>query len=239
MRTAILSDTHGNLAALEAVLADLRLASPDLIVHGGDVADGGASPVEVLDRVRELGWPVVMGNTDEMLAVPDAFETFAAQSPHLQTLWQAIREMAAATRDRLGDDRLAWLRALPRTWMLDPVTVVHATPGSCWRAPAPEAPDADLAAAYGPLGTPIVVYGHVHRPFVRTLAGLTVANSGSVSLSYDGDRRASYLLVDDGRASIRRVEYDVDAEVDRLRRCGLPHADWMARTLADARPGMP
>jgi len=66
-----------------------------------------------------------------------------------------------------------------------------------------------------------------------------VANSGSVSLSYDGDPRASYLLLDDGKPSIRRVEYDVDREIKALMTCGLPHAEWMVRTLKNASPQMP
>src|SRR5271169_2199702 len=98
MRIAIVSDIHGNRTALEAVLADLRETSPDLILHGGDLADGGSSPVEIVDRIRDLGWQGVVGNTDEMLSTPESLEEFAAQSPTLQPLWIALREMAAATR---------------------------------------------------------------------------------------------------------------------------------------------
>lgn len=80
MRIAIVSDIHGNRTALEAVLADLRQTAPDLIFHGGDLADGGASPVEVLDQIRDLGWQGVVGNTDEMLFQPESLEEFASQS---------------------------------------------------------------------------------------------------------------------------------------------------------------
>ncbi len=61
MRIAVVSDIHGNLTALEAVLADLQQTSPDLVLHGGDLADGGSSPIEVVDRIRDLGWQGVMG----------------------------------------------------------------------------------------------------------------------------------------------------------------------------------
>ena len=67
MRIAIVSDIHGNRTALEAVLADLKHTLPDLIFHGGDLAQGGSSPVEIVDRIRDLGWPGVLGNTDETL----------------------------------------------------------------------------------------------------------------------------------------------------------------------------
>lgn len=67
MRVAVISDVHGNLTALAAVLADLRDTSPDLVVHAGDLAANGSSPAEVIDVIRDLKWPGVHGNTDEML----------------------------------------------------------------------------------------------------------------------------------------------------------------------------
>src|ERR1700751_2297429 len=107
MRIAILSDIHGNRTAFEAVLADLRQTAPDLVLHGGDLADAGASPVKIVDRIRDLGWQGVVGNTDEMLATPESLEEFANNPPRLPSLFAAIREMAAVTRETLGEERLA------------------------------------------------------------------------------------------------------------------------------------
>jgi putative phosphoesterase len=239
MRIAIVSDIHGNRTAFEAVLADLRLTAPDLVLHGGDLPHGGASPAEIVDRIRDLGWPGVLGNTDEMLFRPGALEEFASQSSAPPSLWTAIREVAAATREALGHKRIAWLRGLPRIWVHGPVAVVHASPESTWRAPMPEASDAELQSVYGLLGQPIAVYGHIHRSYIRSVAGMIVANTGSVSLSYDGDRRAAYLLIDELKPAIRRVEYDVDMEFKALAECGFPHADWTAKMLASASAQMP
>lgn len=95
----------------------------------------------------------------------------------------------------------------------------------------PDASDAELDSVYRPLSQPIAVYAHIHRPFVRHVAGMIVINTGSVGLPYDGDSRASYLLLDDSEPEIRRVEYDVDREIKALSACGLPHADWIAKIL--------
>ncbi len=95
----------------------------------------------------------------------------------------------------------------------------------------PNATDTELQAMYGSLGTATVAYGHIHVPFVRRMASLTVANSGSVSMSYDGDTRASYLLIEDGDVSIRRVVYDVEQEIAELESRGYPHAAWQAAIL--------
>src|SRR5580704_6290570 len=239
MRIAILSDIHGNRTAFEAVLADLCATAPDLILHGGDLAFGGAGPVEIVDRIRDLGWQGVVGNTDEMLFRPESLEEFASQSPAAPSLWTAIRQMAAATRTMLGEERIAWLRGVERVQIQGPIALVHASPESPWRAPTPEATDAELESVYGPFGCPVAVYGHIHRAFIRTVSGMTVANTGSVSLSYDGDPRAAYLLLDDSQPSMRRVEYDVDREIKAVLAGRFPHADWVAKMLASASPQMP
>ncbi len=239
MRIAIVSDIHGNLTAFEAVLADLKRAAPDLVMHGGDLADSCSAPAEVIDRIAALGWPGVSGNTDEMLFRPESLNEFAAASAGFQPLLPMVEEIAAAARDLLGPQRLDWLRALPRAHVRPELAVVHASPESCWRSPAPEAGDDEFERVYSPLGSPVVVYGHVHRPFVRRVGGLIVINSGSVGMPYDGDPRAGYLLLDEGRPAFRRVPYDVQREIDALNQSARPHAAWIARILTAAAPQMP
>ena len=236
MRMAIVSDIHGNRTAFEAVLGDLKQTSPDLILHGGDLADSGASPAEIVDRIRELGWGGVVGNTDEMLFAPESLQEFAKQSPGLQPVVAVVEEIAAATRESLGDARLAWLRELPPVQTHGPMTLLHASPESLWHAPSPETGDADLELAFGSLDTPISIYGHIHCAYVRNLPRRIVAKTASVSFSYDGDRRTAYLLLDDGKPSIRRVAYDLDKELKALASSSLPHTEWLAKTLRWRRP---
>jgi putative phosphoesterase len=235
MRIAFVSDIHGNLAAFEAVLADLAETSPDLILHGGDLADNGAHPVEIVDRIRDLGWQGVAGNTDEMLVRPAALTEFANQSPHLQALFDGIAEMAAWTREALGEARLRWLGTLPARQLWESIALVHGTPDTSWRAPGHEASNSELQSVYAPLGRAVAIYAHIHRPFIREVPGMLVCNTGSVGLPYDGDRRASYLLIEltgKGEARIRRVEYDIDREVKALLSGGLPRADGIAKMLS-------
>jgi putative phosphoesterase len=234
MRVAVVSDIHGNLTALDAVIADLKQVSPDLVVHGGDLLGGGGGhQTEVVDRIRELGWPGVHGNTDEILWNPDRVAEHLA-GPTFQRLREIVSQHIAATLDAIGDERLSWLRALPTRWSGNGLTIVHAGPDSVWRSPSADASDEELATTYGALGSRCVVYGHIHRSFVRRLAEFTLANSGSVSLSYDGDPRSAYALVDDDQINIRRVEYDIEREVAMLFQVQYPHAAWIAEMLRKA-----
>jgi putative phosphoesterase len=231
MKIAIVSDVHGNLRALEAVLADLRQVAPDSVVHGGDLAYGGAHPAEIIDQIRALGWAGVRGNTDEMLWSRKSLTEFAAKTRQLGPLLSIIQDLIPPTLASIGEERLRWLEGCPERCRGEGFTLVHASPGDLWRAPMPNASDEELRSAYAPLGSRMVVYGHIHRPYIRRIGEMTVANTGSVSQPYDGDRRASYLVIDGDSTSIRRVEYDVESEAKVLLGSGLPHAEWMAKIL--------
>jgi putative phosphoesterase len=236
VRIAIVSDVHGNLTALDAVLADLRAVSPDLVLHGGDLGEGGARPAEVVQRIRDLGWRGVLGNVDEMTARPDSFEEFVRPLPQLETTWSAIREMADWTRDQHTEEQIQWLGALPLTWTDGSIALLHASPTTTWRSPTPESKDEDFEATYQPLSQSTIVYGHIHRPFVRKIRSKTIVNSGSVGLPYDGDQRACYLVWTDGSVEIRRVAYDVERELEAVRASGIPHPGWLDRMLRSAKP---
>jgi putative phosphoesterase len=231
MRLAIVSDVHGNLTALEAVVADIARRGVDRVVHGGDLVLAGCLPAEVVDRVRELEWPGIVGNTDQLLWRPEEQAVQERNAPKLRGLLAVLfGEYAPATRELLGEHRLAWLRGLPAEHRADDVAVVHASPGDLWRAPPPDAEDVTFEATYEPCGAATVVYGHIHRPFVRRLDRFVVANSGSIGSPFDGDPRASYLLLDAGDAQVIRVEYDIERETSLLVQSGYPDAERIAHT---------
>jgi putative phosphoesterase len=217
VRVAVVSDIHGNLPALEAVVADLAEIKPDEVVLGGDLALGGPHAPEVVDRLRALGWPSVLGNTDAALSGLEAIPQAARGG--------FIPKVAAHTRKLLGEERSAWLTGLPMEWRADDLVVVHAVPGDCWAIVNHDASDATMRETYSVAEAPIVVYGHIHHAFARQLGDLAVVNSGSVSLSLDGDVRASYVIVDGDQIEHRRVDYDLEKVVDDYFSSGYPMAD--------------
>lgn len=227
MKLAIISDVHGNRAALEAVLEDLSAVKPDQVVHGGDLVFNGPHPAECLDLIRERGWLGIVGNTDQALwTLPESLS---------ENTIRVFGVIAAATRDMLGAERVAWLKTLPLEWRAgDRVALVHAAPGDTWKVVQPEASDAEMREVYGPLGAWLAVYCHIHRPYVRNLGDFTLANSGSVGMPFDGDRRSSYLLVEDGQPAIRRVAYDVERHIADLERSGYPTSRWLIERARNA-----
>ena len=102
--------------------------------------------------------------------------------------------------------------ALPAELRHDNLVLMHASLGNLWRAPMDTADDAELETTYAKLKAEIVVYCHIHRPFIRKVGTMTVCNTGSVGSPYDGDPRASYLMIEDGQPSIHRVDYDVQLQ---------------------------
>ena len=234
MRIAIVSDIHGNLTALDAVVADLRQQKPDLVLHGGDLPYGGSHPAEVIDCVVHECWKGILGNTDEMLWDNSARPALEAAAPKLKPLFRALFDFCGpATTQMIGPSRLAWLRAFPAELRFeiggnDNLVLMHASPGNVWRAPMDTADDAELETTYGQLNAEIVVYCHIHRPFIRKVGTMTVCNTGSVGSPYDGDLRSSYLLITDDQPTIRRVAYDVEKEVGRLLASDYPYKEWIA-----------
>jgi hypothetical protein len=113
-----------------------------------------------------------------MWGKPEVRAEQEARMPKLRRLlYMLFEETAVATTELLGAERLAWMRSLPAEMRLENLALVHASPGDLWNAPMADADDQRLTDLYGPLGARQVVYGHIHRPFVRQLNEFIVANS--------------------------------------------------------------
>lgn len=216
MRLAVLSDIHGNLVALDAVVKDLERLDPDAVWCGGDLAWGGPWAGECIARVREAGWQTVRGNTDIWITGDPQTVTSPEDRAHLESL---------AAAHAISDDDARWLLSLP-LGQTGPgsVLLVHGTPESPFVGPLPDAEPAEFAPYEG--RATMVVYGHVHRAFVRRLAdGTIVCNAGSVGFPMDADS-ACYLILDQNGPEWtvlhRRVDFDRRSVVSEARRLGGP-----------------
>ena len=216
MATGLLYDVHGNLPALEAVLADAVQTPVTRWVLGGDYASFGAWPVEVVQRMDDLDDAVwIRGNWDRWQAGD------SRDMPPTAALRSAREDVAGA----LGPDVVARLAALPATHRDGDILFCHGAPNSDMDSflPIHEATD---EALLGGVRAGLVVFGHTHLAFTRTEGAVTLLNPGSVGLPFDGDVRASWaVLHDDGSIEIRRVAYDVEAAVAGLSRFSGP---WVA-----------
>ena len=202
---ALLYDVHGNLPALEAVLADAGTAGAERYLLGGDYALFGAWPREVVERLRELDADWIRGNVDRWTASPE-------DAP------EHVRDAVAACRRLMGDELATELGALPETHSSGGTLYCHASPVSDMRSFMPEPADEDAELLLG-VQAERVVFGHTHLPFRRHSAGgIELVNPGSVGLPFDGDHRAAYALVrDDGEVEHRRAAYDHEASARAVR----------------------
>lgn len=234
MRIGLFGDVHSNYHALEAVLDDMATRGIDRVICLGDLTLKGPLPKECVDRVRDLGCPVVLGNADGCYHPdlhPDKFpaqnQSQVAARADFPRQWDALKEA----------DRL-WLQQFPLS-ITETVQGVrmdffHASPTHNYVLVMPWASNEQIAAQRLSPDTAVSAFGHCHRAFVRYARGCTVVNAGSVGLPFDGDPRPSYALidVDHGRvtASIVRVPYDAEAAIRAAQTIGMAGADLFAHT---------
>jgi predicted phosphodiesterase len=218
---ALIYDIHGNLPALEAVLADAAEHGADAYLVGGDVALFGPWPEATVDRLQELApatW--IRGNGECWTA-----DREAAPPP--------VRGAVDAARAALGMDLVAELDGLPTSTRIDDASRAwHGSPVSDVRSFLPEPAD-DEAELLSDVTDARLIFGHTHLPFRRASAiGVELVNPGSVGMPFDGDHRAAYaVLHDDGEIEHRRVAYD-HAGVPRALRARYGDADWLAGCIA-------
>ncbi|HEV7776732.1 MAG TPA: metallophosphoesterase family protein [Luteibacter sp.] len=235
MKIAAISDIHGNLGALDAVLEDIGQQEVDLIVNLGDILSGALQPAETADRLIALGLPTIRGNHERQVLTEDPLMMGASDLHAHRTL---------------RPDQLAWLASLPETLAIGPdVLLVHGTPSSDLvyflevltasglRAATP----AEVAALAGTTEAALILCGHTHVPRVARLTdGRTIVNPGSVGLqAYEsdypyphrvenGDPSARYAIVtrtaEGWDVELRSVVYDWDAAADMALANG--RTDW-------------
>ncbi len=216
MRYAVLSDIHGNLEALEAVLRRLESEGIESYISLGDIVGYGADPSECIRLVRSLN-PLfsIAGNHD--WGVAGTFD--------LGGLSADARTAALWTREKLERPEMEYLKSLPVTYGDKNFTLVH---GSLVK---PEEFDyiltkSDAIASMRLMTGPLLFVGHSHAPAVYSLEGGSkrIVNTGSVGQPRDRDPRASFVIYDDDTADIRtiRVDYDIEKARKKIIDAGLP-----------------
>lgn len=219
MKIAVISDIHGNIAALDAVLAHVDSQSVDQIVNLGDICSGSLWPEETADRLMPLDLPTVCGNHERQV-LTGTYERLGLSDQH--------------ARATMRDDQIAWLADMPATLQLsDEVLLVHGTPDSdlayfletvTEQGVRPATLD-EVTERAGATASPLILCGHTHVPrAVRLEDGRLIVNPGSVGLpAYDdvhpfphiienGTPHARYAIVTDDsglwEASFHMVTYD-------------------------------
>jgi putative phosphoesterase len=214
MRVAALYDIHGNMQALEAALTDVVATGVDLIVIGGDVAEG-PQPVETLDLLESVGLPLrwLRGNCD--------------------------REPSDWVADRLDERHLGWLTSLPPTVRVDvpglgPVLFCHGSPRSDEDIITAISDSDRVAPMLAGVDEAVVVSGHTHVQFDRSVGGHRLINAGSIGMSYQGVAGRAFWTILGPGVEPRSSAFDADAFASTLRSTGYPHPEWFEVETAEA-----
>ncbi|MFW6162706.1 MAG: metallophosphoesterase family protein [Planctomycetota bacterium] len=227
MYIALLGDVHGNLPALEAVLADADARRCQALWNIGDFVGYGPFPDACVRLLAERADASIIGNYDQK----------ALKFPRKRKKWQKFkrREKWLAFRfafERLSEESRRFLEGLPEQRRLEAeghrVLLCHGSPADVSEHIEAETAEPRMRELAALADADIVVSGHTHQPLVREAAGVTFVNTGTVGRPDDGDPRACYAVLEltpDGpRVEHHRVPYDVERTVAAVREVGLPRA---------------
>lgn len=251
MKIAYFSDIHGNIGALEAVLADIKRRRVDMVFCGGDLVGYGAFPNEVIELIREQQIPAIMGNYDQGIG-NDSDDCGCAYRDEFS---KALGKRSIAwTREKVSSENKDYLRNLPERMSFKAgvknVLLVHGSPRRINEYLFSDRPTHSLIRMFQEEKVEVIVCGHTHLPYIQqmmveeggpeTVIGpdgtprvvripggfYTLINAGSVGKPKDGDPRAAYALLNfEGRGfqpEIIRVAYDVEAMAIAVEQSGLP-----------------
>jgi putative phosphoesterase len=212
MRVAALYDVHGNLPALEAVLAELEREEVDTIVLGGDIASGPPQPRETVELVRTLpNARCIRGNADRL------------DSPEFEGD-TGLKWLLGL----LDAEQAAWLTRLPFSTVVDDTLYVHATPQDDMTVITELTTDERLAELLAGVEQRRVVAGHTHMQLERRVGEKVFVNAGSVGRPYEAEPGAYWALLDGDSVELRRSDYDLERVAELVRRSGHPHAEELA-----------
>jgi len=226
VRIAVFSDIHANLPALQSVLEDIQKTGVDMMVCLGDLVGYAPFPNEVIETVRDLGIPTIMGNYDQGVGfdLEDCGCAYRTEEEralgHVSLTW---------TQGTVTGENKAFLRNLLPRYELKAgafrFLFVHGSPRRINEYLFPDRPDSSFLHMMAGESANVLVCGHTHIPFFREVNGLFIVNDGSVGRPKDGDWRAAWALLEVGEklwVSFRRCEYDLTPLKEAYPRSGLP-----------------
>ena len=239
MKFALYSDIHGQIPQLDVVQEAVAKENADKEIVLGDLVMLGPDPAEVVDRFRTRNdVNVIVGNLD-LWVVNKRWETHKPKSPHQAWMF----DMAKMTRERLSEEQLNWLRTLPfsMTFMPEPgheFLVFHGTPHEIGdEAALPlRLTDDEVRQHLKGVTAEIMAHGHIHGPSVRQVGNQTLVSAAAVGMSWDGDPRPSYAIVEyegNGKwhATPKRVEFDCEEQAKYNENSWIEHGDRIAKMI--------
>lgn len=239
MRLAIVSDVHGNLLALEAVLRDIHHQGVDRILCGGDVALKGSRPAEVVDLLNARCAALVKGNTDAYLTGELPLRNYGNPQHWKFRLYKW-------TVEKLGPARIESIRSYAFEHRVDggahgDLLLVHANPRDMEQALEPNAPEALVHRWVDGCRAKVLAFGHLHVAYQRRVGDVLLVDVASVGNPRDRDPRPAYGLftlgADGWKVELRRVDYPLMQAAHDFRAQGVPGASRLAKKLVDARFG--
>jgi putative phosphoesterase len=224
---ALLSDVHGNLPALRAVLDDLRGRESDAVYCLGDLVGYGPDPNGVIEVIRAEGLPTILGNYDEGVGWETGDCGCYYASPEARVIGEASYLF---TVQEVNVENKAFLRGLPREMRVShggmDLHLVHGSPRKINEYLLPGRDERTFLRILAAEDADVLVFGHTHQPWADCYGGLHFVNVGSVGKPKDGDPRAAYTLLrlPSVEAETIRIVYDWQAVAQAVRAAGLPEA---------------
>src|SRR5215213_5621753 len=222
-KLAILSDIHGNLPALEAVISDLKHFEVDHVIVPGDVISFGPFSRQTAELVTEKGWPVIRGNNEFFLIDYKTLRAPAEWNDPIQfapTAW-----LGRQFDQRLKMNIASWADTLNLRFRdAPPIQVFHGTPDSPWDSIYWTMPDEEIEKILSHVEADYVICGHTHLPMDRQTGRWHIFNPGSVGVPLDGVFSASYLVLEGDEngwtPTFRRVPFDYETIFEEFERSG-------------------
>jgi len=244
LKIAIISDTHGNLVALEAALHDIESEQVDQIVCLGDVATTGPQPHETIERLRLVGCPIVMGNSDEWALNPGPLDMNGDASEEEKGKMMELEVWSAKQLSREDHDYIKTFKPTIELSLDDKEKLFcfHGSPKSNKDLLHATTPDGELERVTSGTTALILAGGHTHTQMIRRFRGMLIINPGSIGLPFEhlsereafNPLRAEYAIVRySGREKLgielRRVPFDKETLTRTVLNSGMPNSEWYLR----------